>query len=271
MKEYLKTLIQTESNPIQKRNQIREYLQARILESLQRSEAMIPLAFQGGTALRFLFDIARFSEDLDFALERPSEKYNFQAYLKNIQSAFEAEGYQIHIKFNDQRTVHNAFVRFPGLLNELDLSPHTNEALSVKIEVDTNPPLGARLETTIVRKFIPLNIQFHDRSSLFSGKLHAILQRNYAKGRDLYDLMWYLSDPHWPEPNFILLNNALLQSGWTGSAVTTDNWRELTSDRLLSIDWQTALSDVRNFLIRPNEINLLTIENLGHLLQQSRR
>jgi predicted nucleotidyltransferase component of viral defense system len=248
-----------------------EYLQARILESLQRSEAMIPLAFQGDTALRFLFDIARFSEDLDFVLERPSEKFNFRAYLKNIQSTFKAEGYQIHIKLNDQTTVHNAFVRFPGLLNELDLSPHKNEAISVKIEVDTNPPHGARLETTIVRKFIPLNIQFHDRASLFSGKLHAILQRNYAKGRDLYDLMWYLSDPHWPEPNFILLNNALQQSGWTGSAITPENWRELIYNRLLFLDWEAALSDVRNFLIRPNEIDLLTIENLGHLLQQSSR
>ena len=71
MKDFLHDIIRNQTNPITQRNLVREYLQARILESLQRSGAMIPLAFQGGTALRFLFSIARFSEDLDFALERP--------------------------------------------------------------------------------------------------------------------------------------------------------------------------------------------------------
>ena len=225
MKEYLHQLLQETRNAVYQRNLAREYLQARILESLQRSGAMIPLAFQGGTALRFLYNIARFSEDLDFSLERPSDKYEFRSYLKAIQSEFQAEGYNVQIKVNDQKTVHSAFVRFYGLPYELKLSTQPNEALSVKIEVDTHPPAGAILETDIVRRHITLNLQHHDRASLMAGKLHAILQRNYAKGRDLYDLVWYLSDPNWPEPNLNLLRNALAQTGWSGTELTGASWR----------------------------------------------
>lgn len=266
MKEYLRDIIFRHTNPVEKRNLVREYLQARILESLQRSGAMIPLAFQGGTALRFLYNIARFSEDLDFALERLSADYDFRTFLNAIQTEFVSEGYTIQIRVNDQKTVNSAFVRFYGLLYELGLSSQENEALSVKIEVDTRPPLGAGLETDLVRRHVPLRLQHHDRASLLSGKLHAILQRDYAKGRDLYDLMWYLSDPGWPPPNFLLLENALLQTGWTGPIPNPENWRGLIYTRLKSLDWKAALADVRPFLEHPAEIDLLTLENLGRLL-----
>lgn len=268
MKELLRDIIRGNPDPIRNRNLIREYLQARILEALQRSGAMIPLAFEGGTALRFLYNIARFSEDLDFALERPSANYDFRSYLTRIQSQFVVEGYNLQIKVNDQKTVNTAFIRFYGLLYELKLSPQSTEALSVKIEVDTNPPGGAGLETDLVRRHIPLNLQHHDRASLLAGKLHAVLQREYAKGRDLYDLMWYLSDPNWPEPNLVLLNNALTQTNWSGQQATPENWRELIFNRLRTLDWSAALADVGPFLERPGEIDLLTLENLRRLLHQ---
>lgn len=269
MKEFLFDLIRNQSNPVEKRNLVREYLKARILESLQRSGAMIPLAFHGGTALRFLFSIARFSEGLDFALELPSANYDFRSYLKDIQSDFVAEGYTVQIKLNDQKTVNSAFFRFYGLLYELNLSPQPTEALSVKIEVDTHPPEGAGLETNLVRRYIPLRLQHHDRASLLSGKLHAILQRDCAKGRDLYDLMWYLSDPTWPEPNLVLLGNALIQTHWAGPLPGLEGWRGIIYARLKSLDWKAALADVRPFLERPSEIDLLTIENLGRLLHHT--
>lgn len=268
MKAVLIDLLRDSPDAIRSRNLAREYLQARILEGLQRSGAMIPLAFQGGTALRFLYNIARFSEDLDFALERPAAGYDFRAYLKEIQSTFSVEGYNLQIKVSDQRTVHSAFVRFYGLLYELKLSSQPNEALSVKIEVDTNPPKGAAMEVDLVRRYLPLRIQHHDRASLLAGKLHAILQREYAKGRDLYDLMWYLSDPTWPEPNLELLENALAQAEWQGPQPTKENWRGLVFDRLNVLDWKAALADVRPFLERPGEIDLLTLENMRRLLHQ---
>jgi predicted nucleotidyltransferase component of viral defense system len=269
VKEYLQDMIRNLPGPLEKRNRVREYLQARILESMQRSGAMVPLAFQGGTALRFLYSIARFSEDLDFSLEQPSAHYDFRSYLKDIQSVFSAEGYTVQTRINDQKTVHSAFVRFYGLLYELKLSPQANESLSVKIEVDTNPPQGAGLETDLVRRYVPLRLQHHDRASLLAGKLHALLQRDYAKGRDLYDLMWYLSDPAWPEPNLVLLRNALIQTQWAGPVIGPDNWRGLVYNRLITLDWQAALKDVRPFLERPAEIELLTLENLGRLLRPS--
>lgn len=270
MKEHLQALIQNNFNSLQKRNIIREYLQARILESLQRSGAMIPLAFHGGTALRFLYHIPRFSEDLDFALERPSTIYNFRGYLKEIQSTFSTEGYDLQIVVKDQKTVHSAFIRFYGLLYELQLASQPGEAFSVKIEVDTNPPAGASLATSLVRRHVTLRLQHHDPASLLAGKLHAILQRNYAKGRDFYDLMWYLSDPDWPEPNLVHLNNALLQTGWQGALMTPSNWRENLYVRISALDWKAILNDVEPFLERPQELELLTLSNFAHLLRQEK-
>jgi len=269
MKEYLRTLVAAVSNPLQARNRAREYLQALILQSLQRSGAMVPLAFLGGTALRFLYNSLRYSEDLDFSLEGDPGAYDFRKYLDDIQRDLEAQGYSVSLKISDQKVVHNAFVRFPGLLFELGLSPHQDEALAVKVEVDTRPPQGAVVETTLVRRQVLLNIQHHDRASLLAGKLHALLQRPYLKGRDLYDLFWYLSAPDWPAPNLILLNNALAQTGWSGGKVLPQTWRETLHSHLEAISWKQALADVEPFLTSPKEGTLLTRENLNRLLDQS--
>ncbi|HBA91249.1 MAG TPA: hypothetical protein DCZ08_05645, partial [Anaerolineaceae bacterium] len=185
MKDYLASLVKQTTSPLEGRNLAREYLQARILGSLQRSGAMIPLAFHGGTALRFLYSHGRFSEDLDFALEGNRQRYDFRSYLQAIRSELTPEGYQVELKVNDKKTVHSAFVRFPGLLFDLGLSPQRSEVLAVKVEVDTNPPQGAGLSTTVVRRFVVLQLHHHDKASLLSGKLHAVLQRSYPKGRDI--------------------------------------------------------------------------------------
>lgn len=262
MKEYLTTLIHNASDPVQGRNLTREYLQARILASLQVAGAMIPLAFHGGTALRFLFALGRYSEDLDFALERPSAEYDFRNFLRTIQNELHSEGYRVEIKVNDSKVVHSAFVRFSGLLFELGLSPHHDEVLAVKLEVDTNPPRGAVITTTIVRRYLTLQLQHHDKASLLAGKLHAILQRPYAKGRDLYDLLWYLSDPTWPQPNLTMLNHALLQTGWSDTPLAPNTWRAAVRARLQTLHWDQLRADVSPFLERSTELQLLTLENL---------
>ena len=270
MKEYLLELARSSPAPLQARNVVREYLQARLLGALQHAGAMIPLAFHGGTALRFLYAASRYSEDLDFALERERERYDFRAYLRTIQRELTAEGYVLEIKVSDQKTVHSAFVRFPGLLYELALSPHPSEVLAVKIEVDTNPPAGATLAVTIVRRHLALQLQHHDRASLLSGKLHAILQRPYLKGRDLYDLLWYLSDPTWPPPNFTLLNNALQQTGWRGEPLNENTWHRAILQRLQTIAWERVVDDVRPFLEAGVDPNVLKRENLERLLVSQR-
>jgi hypothetical protein len=183
-----------------------------------------------------------------------------------IQAEFAAEGYTVELKVNDRKVVHSGFLRFPGLLYELGLSPHRTEVLSVRIEVDTNPPAGAVLTTSLVRRHVTLQLQHHDRASLLAGKLHAILQRSFVKGRDLYDLLWFLSDPDWPAPNLVLLNNALRQTDWHSEPLTEGNWREAVQQRLQAVPWDRVVSDVRPFLEPSADPALLTPENLMRVL-----
>ncbi len=266
MKAYLAEQVRDALDPAQGLNIAREYLQARILGALQSSGAMLSLAFHGGTALRFLYSHGRYSEDLDFALERPSEEYNFRRYLQAIRTELAPEGYTVELKVKDQKTVHSAFVRFPGLLYELGLSGQRNQVLAIKIEVDTKPPAGAQLETTVIRRFVLLQLQHHDKASLLAGKLHAVLQRDYTKGRDFFDLLWYLSDPNWPSPNLVMLNHALQQSDWTGVKLTETNWRTITHQRLQTVAWNQVLDDVQQFLRHSFDIQLFTKENLERVL-----
>ena len=123
-------------------------------------------------------------------------------------------------------------------------------------------------ETTITRKYITLNILHYDKPSLFAGKLHAILTRKYTKGRDLFDLIWFLSSSEWPEPNYVLLNNALNQTGWIGPEINTDNWKEMVGDHINDLNWKQVSADVLPFLEREGDQYLLTWENCKSLLDK---
>ncbi|HIJ53755.1 MAG TPA: nucleotidyl transferase AbiEii/AbiGii toxin family protein [Planctomycetes bacterium] len=268
MKALLKQIVDGVANQISGRCIIREYLQARLLQIFQDRAVFNTWVFQGGTALRFLYSMPRFSEDLDFALVDPGINDNFRENLANAGKAFEAENYDINIRINNTKTVKSAFVRFRGLLFEFGLSGHESETLSIKVEVDTNPPSGAEVVSTIVRRHITLNLRHHDKASLLAGKLHAVLTRRYTKGRDIYDLIWYLSDRTWPGPNIELLTNALQQTDWKGPKVTLANWRELVCQRVETFQWKQIVRDVEPFLERVEDIALLTKENLLALLRQ---
>ena len=270
MKDYLRQLLANQANDLLRRNMVREYLQARILQCLQESGAFLAWAFLGGTALRFLYGIPRYSEDLDFSLMTQQAPVAFRDALLDIRRRMEAEAYTVELKVNDDKTVNSAFVRFPGLLYELGLSPRATEVLAVKLELDTNPPAGAMVTTTIIRRFVMLNLVHYDKASLLAGKLHAILSRPYTKGRDLYDLVWFLSDPTWPAPNWALLNAALAQTRWPGPQVSHTNWVEILTSRLEAVGWQEALRDVQPFLEREAELGLLSKETCLRLLGQAR-
>lgn len=268
MKEILARIVDEGASPLEARNLMREYFQARVLGILQREGAMVPLVFHGGMALRFLYALPRHSEDLDFALERELELYDLERYTRVIETEFHREGYDIDFKQSSERTVHNAWLRFIGLLFEMRLSGQKEEIFSLKIEVDTNPPEGAGLETSVVRRHVMLQLQHHDRPSLLAGKIHAILQRPYTKGRDLYDLLWYLSDPEWPEPNLTFLNNALSQTDWSGPRLTKDNWQMMIRERIQGLAWENVKDDVAPFLERYADLELFTRENLLRVLEK---
>ena len=248
---------------------VREYLQARTLEFLQENGAFTNWLFVGGTALRFLYAMPRFSEDLDFSLTRSGEDDRFINHLEKIKRGFSLEGYDVTIKTKTEKNVKYAFVKFPGLLYELNLSPLPPETLSIKVEIDTHPPEGAQTETSIIRKHVLLNLQHYDKSSLLAGKCHALLSRKYTKGRDIYDLMWYLSDRTWPEPNIVLLNHAVKQTDWSGPELTLENWREQVAHRLSEFDWDKIIADIKPFVEKQSDLKLLTLENLLKLLHQT--
>jgi len=87
-------------------------------------------------------------------------------------------------------------------------------------------------------------LHHHDPETLLAGKLGAVLQRAYVKGRDIYDLWWYLNQSNWPEPNLSYLNQSLAQGGWTGEALTVDNWRTIVHQKIQTLDWPLVLEDV---------------------------
>lgn len=163
-----------------------------------------------------------------------------------------------------------ACIRFPGLAHELGVSTQRTEALAVKIEVDSRPPAGATLETTVVRRYEILNLRHHDQASLLAGKLHAVLVRPYPKGRDYFDLIWYLSDPSWPEPNLGFLNNALRQTGWSRAPMTAASWRAAVLGRIRTLNWTQLVADVRPLLENPADLATVARENLVRLISPKR-
>ena len=266
MKPVIQRLIADDDDVLRKRSIVREYLQARILQALQDSGAFSNWAFLGGTALRFLFELPRYSEDLDFSLVGVDVPSEFETHIEHTVRDLNREAYDVNAKVRREGAVRSAFLRFRGLLYELGISGHRDEVISVKVELDTNPPAGAGTETRLLRRYVILNILHYDRGSLFADKLHAILARSYTKGRDLYDLMWYLSDPAWPRPNLDLLNRALEQTAWRGPEISAENWKQVVSHALERVDWRRAVEDVGPFLERPKEAELITPQTFDDLL-----
>jgi len=267
MKEQIRQIIDSASDRLRARSLVQEYCQARILQFLQESSVFQSWIFHGGTALRFLYSLPRYSEDLDFAVKNHAAPLQFRGIIVKTCRSFEAEAYRVEARISERSVVKSAFIHFQGLLYELGLSPRQNELLSVKVEVDSHPPSGGITETSVVRRYVVLNLLHYDKSSFLSGKLHAILARPYVKGRDLYDLLWYLSDPSWPGPNIPFLNEAMRQTQWNGPNITDYNWAQITTEQLESIDWTEAVKDIHPFIERPADLNLLTKDNVLKLLK----
>ncbi|MFH1653992.1 MAG: nucleotidyl transferase AbiEii/AbiGii toxin family protein [Pseudomonadota bacterium] len=266
MKDYLLELAGREENPGKRMNMMREYLQSYILRTFQEIGYFQKLAFVGGTALRFLFDLPRFSEDLDFSLEN-KEGYDFRDLLEKIKKPLNDAAYDVDVKFNEQRTVHSAFLKFPKLLHLAKLSHRENQNLSIKLEIDTKPPPGAKLTNTLINRYFPLNFWHYDLPSLFAGKIHALLTRPYTKGRDYYDLAWYLTNQKGLEPNFNQLSAALKQTqGEKAFKVDSKNWKKILVKTVKDSDWNNIVRDVSPFLERPDDINYFSIDAMVKLL-----
>lgn len=264
MKEDALALLDNLPDPGQALNRLREYLQAFVLRSFHESEAFRPLAFVGGTALRFLHNLPRFSEDLDFSLVS-SDGYAGREWAAKVKRDLMLAGFSPEVTWNDRKVVHTAWVRVAGILHEAGLSAMPDEKLAIKIEIDTRPPAGAVSQRRVLTRHVTFLLQHYDLPSLLAGKLHAVLTRKFTKGRDWYDLMWYLSQRPPVSPNVSLLQNALNQTQGAGSH-DAEGWRDLVRKRLITLNTRDVLDDVAPFLERPQDAQLLTRKNLEGLL-----
>ncbi len=254
------------SDPTDRLNVLREYVQICVLRSLHESEAFRAVAFVGGTALRFLWGLPRFSEDLDFSLEDQGH-YDPVRWLGKLKRDLTAQGFEAEVQWNDSRVVHVAWLRLCGLLREVGLAAISRQKLSIKIEVDSRPPAGANSVVTLLERHrLLLALRHYDLPSLMAGKLHALLVRRYSKGRDWFDLAFYRARRPPVEPNLVLLQHALDQTEGAGK-YEARRWREMLEARLEQIQSAELKRDVRAFLERAEDAEWLEPTFLRSLLR----
>lgn len=260
MKEKALLLVKDIVDPTYKLNILREYLQAFTLRSLHESKAFQCLSFVGGTSLHFLFDLPRFSEDLDFSLENP-QGYDFRSWLRKIKRDLSYAGFNVTITWNDHKILHIGWIRVEEIMKEAGLTAIPEQKISIKLEIDIHPPAGAIIENNIVNRHMIFVLRHHDLSSLMAGKIHALCTRKYLKGRDWYDLIWYRTHQPPVSPNLKLLENALNQTE-NETSWEAHEWEKHLIDRLNEIDLDMLVKDIAPFLEHSNDITLLTRENI---------
>lgn len=234
---------------------LREITQEIVLSGLGRTDFFSGVAFQGGTCLRIFHHLGRFSEDLDFALDEPDPNFELSPYLDALRDELAAYGYELETADRSKvgSAVRKAFLKDDSIGGLLRLRYRSRTGpmrkLRIKLEVDTNPPVGASYEMPILDFPFPSAVRIFDLPSLFAGKIHALLCRPYDKGRDWYDFAWYTA--HRAPINHGLLSAALNQQGpWAGRGLSTDDaWcAEQLGSKIREIDWQRAREEVEPFV-----------------------
>jgi len=260
MKDEMLAIVKNVKDPAQKLNILREYIQALALRSLHESEAFNCLSFVGGTALRFVFNLPRFSEDLDFSLENGTG-YKPEAWMKKLKDDFSLSGFGISVSWNDKTVVNKAWIKVSEVLKEAGLAAMRDQKLSIKLEVDTRPPAGGVSKVDVITRHRVIAIRHYDVSSLMAGKIHALLTRKYPKGRDWYDFMWYRGHRPPVEPNLIQLQNAMDQTEGK-DLFNASEWKQAVRIKIEGLDCSKLIDDVGAFLERPEEAALLNLQNI---------
>jgi len=206
-------------------NALREILQQIALLGLWRGKFFEHAAFYGGTALRLLYGMDRYSEDLDFSLLKPDSAYALDAYDDALRRELASFGFDVSFeprKRHVPSAIESAFLKANTLQQFIVVNAatsitrllHPGEVLKIKLEVDTDPPGGFETESRTVLMPVPFAVRVYSRPDLFAGKMHAILCRRWktrVKGRDWYDLVWYLG--HHPQLRLRHLESRLRASG----------------------------------------------------------
>ena len=248
------------NNIYDKKNAIKEILQEIVLCGLARGGFFKEAAFYGGTALRIFYGLDRFSEDLDFSLIEANPNFDFTKYFPTLEKEIKSYGLNLSITEKVKSIdsdVASAFVK--GNTKELLLSFYTddnisvtsNETIKIKFEVDTNPPAYAKFEHKYRLLPSPYEVNMYDLSSLFAGKIHAVLCRGWKsriKGRDLYDYAFYLSKN--ASVNQRHLRERLIESDFIkeDNNLDLDELKAMLYIRFDTIDFAQAKRDVEPFI-----------------------
>lgn len=251
LKEYT---IQTKT---EEENAVKEICQEIALAGLSRTDFFKKAAFHGGTCLRILYKLRRFSEDLDFVLTEVSDQFVWEPYLLGIKTELEAFGLSCEAtdRSNISGPIKKAFLKESsfGTVLTLKFKRHQSDIqkIQIKLEIDTNPPAGSTYQQHYLEYPYPFSIVSQDFESLFASKCHALLCREYIKGRDWYDFLWYVQRK--TPVNLALLQEALEQNGpHQGSKVAISNeWivNQLKM-KVAQIDWTQAKKDVERFIVK---------------------
>jgi hypothetical protein len=232
------------------------------LLGLWRAKFFEHAAFYGGTALRILYGLDRFSEDLDFSLLAPSPDFNLARYTASLEEELLAFGFNVRVEMVDkavESAVQSAFLK-ANTRNELlvieageELAGQVadGQVLKVKIEVDTDPPPGFTTSTRFLLQPIPFAVRSYSLPDLFAGKMHAIIFRKWkkrVKGRDWYDFVWYAAN--YPHLNLAHLEQRMRQtSHWSGiQPLSPAAFTELLFEAIDRLDVTQARRDVAPFV-----------------------
>jgi predicted nucleotidyltransferase component of viral defense system len=246
-------------SPSDGQNALKEIIQKIVLLGLHRQKFFDVAAFYGGTALRILYGLNRFSEDLDFCLRPANRDFVLAPYFRGIQD--ELERFGLEAKITEKKTgpgteIESAFVKQPthqGLIT-IGLNPkssHPGQLVKIRLEVDKNNPSGGIEERRLIKLPTPFLVNTLTLSSLFAGKLHAVLARAYlnnVKGRDYYDLQFYLARD--TVVNMVYLEAKLRDSKHYSNKEPLDREHllKMLKTKFMSVDFRKAAADVRPFL-----------------------
>jgi predicted nucleotidyltransferase component of viral defense system len=251
IKEYPITSVLDQENVLQ------EIVQQVVLASLSRAGLFSKAqgVFHGGTCLRIVHGMNRFSEDLDFFLKRPDPGFTWQGYLEHVVRDGKGEGlnFSLQARAEDKTAVKKALLRTDSfgkdLAPALPYARDPRKLIKVKLEIDVNPPPGSTFETRYLAFPVTTAITTQSFESGFAMKIGAMLGRTYVKGRDWYDFIWYVNKK--TAPDLGLLSRSLDQQGpWAGREIKVDpGWVETSlRKRIAEIDWPAVRRDVERFL-----------------------
>ncbi|MCJ7643403.1 MAG: nucleotidyl transferase AbiEii/AbiGii toxin family protein [Candidatus Aminicenantes bacterium] len=241
---------------------LREVMQEIALLGLWRSKFFEKVAFYGGTALRVLYGLDRFSEDLDFSLLEKSESFDLADYSEALKKELASFGFAVEIESRAKpagAAIQSAFLKADtrtqmitvefdrGLVQQVP----RNQVLKIKLEIDTDPPPGFSTETRYLLRPVPFAVRTFSLPDLFAGKMHAVLCREWksrVKGRDWYDLVWFAA--HHPELRISHLEQRMRQTGhWAGPMpLTAGGLRNLLTRRIDSVDIGQIRKEVEPFV-----------------------